>query len=136
MLVFLALILIGVTTVLSNSDDDLTVGKLILGIALVVIAQAVQAFQTIVEEQLLHDSTTPLMQIVAWEGFWGFCICSFISIPAAYFLHTSPGDGLSEDTPDSFYMMYFRPMLILFFVIYIMCIALFNIFGMFMFAPS
>ena len=132
--VIVALVLIGVTTVLSNSNADLSAGKMVLGVMLVVIAQAIQAFQTIAEEQLLHDSTTPPMQIVAWEGFWGFCICSFIGIPMAYFIHTSPGDGLSEDTPDSFYMMSLKPMIILLVVLFILFVALFNIFGMFMFA--
>eukprot|EP00770_Monocercomonoides_exilis_P003083 MONOS_3062.1-p1 / transcript=MONOS_3062.1 / gene=MONOS_3062 / organism=Monocercomonoides_exilis_PA203 / gene_product=integral membrane protein, putative / transcript_product=integral membrane protein, putative / location=Mono_scaffold00068:88169-89492(-) / protein_length=343 / sequence_SO=supercontig / SO=protein_coding / is_pseudo=false len=130
-LVFTALIILGATALLSGGAKGVTFGRLIVGVILVVLAQAIQAFQTIVEEQLLHDSTTPPMAIVAWEGFWGFCTCTFLCMPIVYFVRTTPGDGLQEDIADTFVMMANSPVIIVFALAFVCSILLFNIFGMF-----
>jgi hypothetical protein len=44
-------------------------GMQIAAVGFLIIAQALQAFQTVVEEHLLHDVSAS--EVCAFEGFWG-----------------------------------------------------------------
>ena len=104
--------------------------KISLGILLVVLAQALQATQTIVEEKLLHDVDAPATLIVGMEGLYGLLLCSCISMPIAYFLPGEEGQGLHEDTLDSFAMIGYSQVLLWVCVLYVLVILVFNLFGM------
>ena len=101
-----------------------------LGILLVVLAQALQATQTIVEEKLLHDVDAPATLIVGMEGLYGLLLCSCISMPIAYFLPGPEGQGLHENTLDSFVMLWKNPALLWVCIAYVVVILVFNLFGM------
>ncbi|KAK2948443.1 putative Solute carrier family 35 member F6 [Blattamonas nauphoetae] len=129
--VFLSLCILGVTAVLSDaSTKKITFSRTLVGVGLVVGAQCVQAFQTIVEEKFLHDSNTRPLLIVGFEGIWGILFCTFLFMPIAYFIPTTPGDGLCEDFWDSLVMLRNNPQLVLFSLAYMVSILLFNVTGM------
>ncbi|KAK2949414.1 putative Solute carrier family 35 member F6 [Blattamonas nauphoetae] len=126
------LVVLGVSAVIGDPESkDVTVGKVILGVVLVVLAQGVQGFQTIVEEQFLHDSSTPPMQIVAFEGIWGFLFATFFFMPICYFIPGEPGNGLTEDFADAWVMIANDPLIVVWTVCYMTSILMFNITGMF-----
>jgi len=104
--------------------------KTILGILLVVAAQALQAFQTILEEKFLHDMEAPEPFIVGMEGLYGLLLCSAISMPVAYFLPGPEGLGVHENSLDSFVMITKNPVLLAVILVYIVVILIFNLFGM------
>jgi hypothetical protein len=104
--------------------------KMIVGIALVILAQFMQALQTIIEEKLLHDVQAPATLIVGMEGVWGLLFCSFISMPIASALPGAEGDGLYENTLDSFVMMYNNPAILGLVLGYVVVVLLFNLYGM------
>jgi hypothetical protein len=43
----------------------------IVAVGLLIISQALQAFQTVVEEHFLHDILATASELCAFEGFWG-----------------------------------------------------------------
>eukprot|EP00727_Mastigamoeba_balamuthi_P012871 m51a1_g8206 putative integral membrane (376) ;mRNA; f:50511-52025 len=112
------------------ADGLPTAVKMVVGIALVFFAQFMQASQTIIEEKLLHDVQAPATLIVGMEGLWGFLLCSLICMPIAYVLPGKEGDGLHENTLDSFVMLYNSPAILGLVIAYVAVILLFNIYGM------
>jgi hypothetical protein len=70
------------------------------------IAQALQAFQTVVDEHLLHDVSATASEVCAFEGFWGLHLQVFIAMPLANILPETAGEGLFEHTIDSFQMVF------------------------------
>jgi len=121
------------SSLVSSSEEPFPLSpalKITLGILLVVAAQALQAFQTIIEEKFLHDMEAPEPFIVGMEGLYGLLLCSFISMPIAYFLPGREGLGLHENTLDSFVMVSKNPVLLAVNLVYIVVILVFNLFGM------
>jgi len=114
----------------SNKPKGPGVGKIILGIGLVIFAQLLQAFQTIVEEKLLHDVDAPATLVVGMEGLYGLLLCSFVSMPIAYFLPGKEGNGLHENTLDSFVMIWKNKTLLIFIALYVFFILIYNVYGM------
>ena len=55
-----------------QSGTVVSTGYQILGIGLIVLGQAVQAAQFVVEEKLMADMSAPPLLIVGMEGVWGF----------------------------------------------------------------
>ena len=54
------------------------------------------AVQFVFEETLLKDRAYPPLQVVGWEGVWGFCLCLFVALPITYFIPAPvgpPGSG-------------------------------------------
>merc|ERR1719330_691807 len=90
------------------AEDDAGAGgstdTLLLGMALALAGQVVQAAQVIAEEWLLTDVDLPGLQIVGFEGFWGTLIMLVVAFPLLYYL---PGvdRGHLEDEPDAFSMV-------------------------------
>jgi len=72
----------------------------LLGIALALGGQVVQAAQVIAEESLLKDMELPGNQIIGFEGLWGLLIMIAIVFPMLYLL---PGNdnGSAENLQDS-----------------------------------
>jgi len=114
----------------SSSETSSNVLLMALGIVLVVLAQALQAFQTILEEKFLHDLDAPETLIVGMEGLYGLLLCSCISMPIAYFLPGEEGVGLHENTLDSFVMLTHNWVLLVIMLVYVVVILIFNLFGM------
>ncbi|KAA6383605.1 MAG: Solute carrier family 35 member, partial [Streblomastix strix] len=134
--VVIAIVMLGIAATLTSAQEGDTskktpIGLVLIGCILVIFAQAIQGFQTIVEETLLHDSTTPPMTVVGWEGFWGFMMCTFFMVPLTYFIRSTPGNGLTEDFIDTWVMLSNNYLIIIFAVGFFFSILMFNVFGMF-----
>lgn len=78
--------------------------KMILGMAMVVLGQVVQAAQVIAEEWLLTDVDLPEIEIVGYEGMWGVLMMLLVVYPILWLM---PGDdhGHQEDPLDCFAML-------------------------------
>ncbi|EKE40737.1 hypothetical protein ENUP19_0203G0044 [Entamoeba nuttalli] len=99
----------------------------LIGISLILIAQFLQAFQTILEEQFLHDIKAPVSFIVGLEGLYGLIICSIMMpIMGLDFIPK----GLYEDTLDTFIMLGNSAALICITIAYVFSILAFNVTGM------
>ncbi|KAJ6226278.1 hypothetical protein M0813_10968 [Anaeramoeba flamelloides] len=100
-----------------------------IGVMLVILAQFIQALQTIIEETLLHDydDTNPA-HIVSFEGLWGLCLCVFISAPIAYYIPEK--SGFKEDSIDTFVMLSNSSFLVVITIFYILVILMYNYSGM------
>ncbi|KAJ6226381.1 hypothetical protein M0813_10902 [Anaeramoeba flamelloides] len=100
-----------------------------IGVMLVILAQFIQALQTIIEETLLHDydDTNPA-HIVSFEGLWGLCLCIFISAPIAYYIPEK--SGFKEDSIDTFVMLSNSSFLVGITICYVLVILMYNYSGM------
>ncbi|KAH3758412.1 solute carrier family 35 member F6 [Pelomyxa schiedti] len=114
----------------STGDSGTPAWELVLGMILVIAAQFLQALQTIVEETLMHDVKAPPTLIVGMEGVWGFVLCTFISMPIAQVLPGPEGEGLHEDSVDSFIMLGNSNELLGLAIGYVLVILIFNLYGM------
>ncbi|KAJ4455754.1 putative Integral membrane protein [Paratrimastix pyriformis] len=105
------------------------------GIGLVVFAQLLYACQNIIEDALLHPTgrrvaAPPPALVVAWEGLWGFLLCSAVAFPVAAALPGEEGTGLHEDTWDTFVMLFSSGLVAGLVAVYVICIFCFNLTGM------
>ncbi|KAJ5075222.1 hypothetical protein M0811_07575 [Anaeramoeba ignava] len=110
-IVVIGLVLVGVATLkapedTSNGSSSVTLRA--IGIVLVIISQFVWALQTIFEEQLLHDINASEWAIVGKDG-----------------------NGVHEDSLDTFVMLYHSGVLIAYTLTYIAAIFAINILGMY-----
>jgi hypothetical protein len=126
---------VGLSAILNGSDDgssiqNASVGMKTLAMGLIIIAQALQAFQTIVEEQLLHDVDARESEVVAFEGFWGLFLQTFIAMPLANILPEDAGEGIFEHSIESFMMLFSSWKLVGLVIAYSVAIAGLNITGM------
>lgn len=87
-----------------QQTEPVPVGKMVLGMVLVFVAQGIQALQTVIEEHLLQGIEAPANMVVGMEGVWGFVLTAFVALPIAYFLPGEEGSGLHEDFIDSLYL--------------------------------
>lgn len=102
--------------------------SLTFGIAMVLLAQIVQAAQVVAEEWLMKDVDLPMFQIVGWEGFWGCLVMIVVVFPL---LQVLPGQdaGSMENTMDTFVMIYNSHGVLLCCLIYVFSCATFNATG-------
>jgi len=103
------IICVGLASVWGDSSaggggEGSSAGMLLVGMGLALGGQVVQAAQVVAEEWLLKDCDLPGLQIVGFEGVWGFLIMICVAFPILYSL---PGDdyGHVEDEPDAFAMI-------------------------------
>lgn len=132
----LGITLVGVSAILGKGESNastahVSTGMQILAMCLVVIAQALQAFQTVIEEQLLHDVDATENEIVSFEGLWGLYFSTFFTIPIAQILPESLGDQMFEHTGETFLMISNSLPIFIFIIIYMIAILGYNMTGMF-----
>lgn len=128
-IVVIAIAIVGVSAVISTgvSVVGVTQGQVVLAIFLCIGAQILQAAQIMVEDYLLHDVTAPPTLIVGMEGVWGIVLTAFVFLPITMYLPGTDGNGIHENTLDTFEMMK-NNKLILGFVIFRMIVAfIFNV---------
>jgi len=130
-----ALALLGVSLVsvaaLSNEHDSSQSSgnkHAAFGVGIVLIAQAVQAAQIILEEQLLNDVAMDPMLIVGVEGIWGLLFVAII-MPVLYVL---PGSdhGHAEDSYDTAAMIQNNSLVQQVILMYMISVATYNVSGM------
>jgi drug/metabolite transporter (DMT)-like permease len=81
------------------------VSEIFTGFVLAIASNGVRAFQTILEEKLLHDSGINGATLTAYEGIWGTYICVFILLPLCQIVSPTHGWGFYENTVESFQML-------------------------------
>ena len=102
----------------------------VLGVVLVIVAQALVALMVIIEEQLLHDvkDSDPVF-IMGLSGLYGTAMCAGVFMPLAAAMPGAEGNGLHEDTLDTFAMLRSSRTLLVLALCYIVAISAFNLFG-------
>ncbi|EAY18335.1 hypothetical protein TVAG_254470 [Trichomonas vaginalis G3] len=133
----LGITIVGLSAVLgksnssTNSASKVPAGMQVIAMVLIVIAQALQAFQTIVEEQLLHDVDATENEIVSFEGLWGLYLSTFLAIPVAQIIPESAGENLFEHSGETFIMIAHSLIIFIFIILYMLAILGYNMTGMF-----
>ena len=133
LLIVLALAVVGISSVCSTGVGKAGVsqGQVIMAIFLTIGSQIIQASQIVVEDFLLHDMTASPVLIVGLEGMWGTIITCTIFLPIIQNIGGEEGNGVHEDTLDTFQMIGDNPTLLAFCILYVFFILLYNVTGMF-----
>ena len=132
-LVICALSIVGVAAVSSTGVGKAGVsqGQVVMAICLTVGSQLVQASQIVVEDFLMHDMTASPVLIVGLEGLWGTIFTLSIFLPITQFTTGPEGNGVHEDTIDTLVMIKNNPILLIFVILYVLVILLYNVTAMF-----
>ncbi|OHT03966.1 hypothetical protein TRFO_28620 [Tritrichomonas foetus] len=88
-----------------SSDSNQPISNIFFSFIILIFAHGVQAFQTILEEKLLHDEGINGATLTACEGTWGFYIMSFFVMPISSILPPTAALELYENTLESFQMI-------------------------------
>ncbi|EAY08120.1 hypothetical protein TVAG_497440 [Trichomonas vaginalis G3] len=131
--IIIALAIVGFAAVASTGvgKAGVTTGQVVMAIALTVGSQLIQASQIVVEDFLLHDLTCSPVLIVGLEGMWGTIITCALFLPIIQNMKGPEGNGIHEDTLDTFIMIKNNTVLIIFVIFYVLVILLYNVTGMF-----
>jgi len=127
LLVLLGLGLVGLASVLFGVSSASAPHPL-TGDIIIVCAQLVAAVQMVVEEKFISKYNVPPLQVVGWEGVWGFSILSCIIVVMYYIPGSSAGNHL-ENAPDAFVQLKNSWIVLVAVVGNILSIAFFNFFG-------
>lgn len=135
LIITIALVIVSVSIIANTgvSKAGTPIGQVIGAIFITILAQVVQATQVVVEDFLMHDMTAPPILIVGLEGMWGMIITCILFIPTTQFAFTNmdEGNGVHEDTLDTFKMIGNSNVLIAFVIVYILVILAYNITAMY-----
>ncbi len=134
----LGLSVVGYSGFLSSKEDQhnhpsTTASQTLLGILLIVTAEAVQALQIVAEDFLMSaaDTQIPPVEVVGYEGVFGVILMSAVVLPGLQFSRFgSEGNGLQEDTVESFKMLSRSPRLVQCALAYVVLMAGYNLAGM------
>jgi len=126
-LVLLGLGVVGLASVLFGSKTDSAPNPLV-GDIIIVCAQVVVAIQMVIEEKFISKYNVPPLQVVGWEGIWGFSILSCILVVMYYIPGSSAGNHF-ENAPDAIVQLGNNWTVLLAVVGNIFSIAFFNFFG-------
>ena len=133
-IIVISLGLVGYSSVLINGFGRAGVSstKVIISIVLVLSSQCLGAFRIVIEDEVLHDMTASPYLVVGVKGIWGTFIVTFILMPILQFTSFlgNEGEGLHEDTIDTFIMLKNNMNIILLLIIIIFLVGAFNIFAM------
>ncbi|GMI38101.1 hypothetical protein TrCOL_g12404 [Triparma columacea] len=132
----IALVVAGVSVVgyvsIKYSGDDSTKSQssVMLGNALVIVAQAMVALQMVVEEKIINSHGAPALKAVGFEGVFGFVILGILLVPL-YYIQVSGGahDYPIEDAVDAMIQISNSGEIQIALTGYICSIAFFNFFG-------
>eukprot|EP00906_Rhabdomonas_costata_P033181 RCo046732 len=123
--------LVGLATAWSspNHSKRHSKGKEILGFFLILVAQLLQASQTVIEEFLLKDVNLDALIVVGYEGVYGTVVCLAVVLPLCQAL---PGSdmGSFENTVDSAAMLVHSVFLVVVQLSDLLSTLLYNYFGM------
>ena len=127
--------IVGISSIFNNNDDsdnlqNVSIKMQVLGMFLIIIAQGLQAFQTIIEEELLHDVNATESEIVSYEGIWGFFLSTFIAMPIVNMTPETAGEGIYENSIESFYMISNSWRILIAEIFYIFIVICYNQTGM------
>eukprot|EP01138_Halocafeteria_seosinensis_P001550 gb/GECG01001588.1/.p1 GENE.gb/GECG01001588.1/~~gb/GECG01001588.1/.p1 ORF type:complete len:410 (+),score=26.20 gb/GECG01001588.1/:1-1230(+) len=134
--VMIGTVLVGVSGFVCKNQKSNDAPNQSAGNTIIILAQIVVAFQMVVEEKFISGYNIPSLQVVGWEGFWGFSVLTFLLLPMYYIpkpsaLATSDNsiEEHFESAPDAAAMMGRNYLLSIAVVGTILSIAFFNFFG-------
>jgi hypothetical protein len=101
---------VGISAAFNKKDSNSSIantpiGLQIVAMALILIGQGIQAFGTILMEVFLHDIDGLPYEIAAFEGFWGLFLSTFIAMPIANIVPEDAGEGIFEQSLETFLML-------------------------------
>ena len=111
----------------SDNSDNIT--RIFFSFIILIMAHGISAYQTILEEKLLHETSIDSVQLISFEGIWGTYICIFICLPICSILPFNRTIGIYENTIESFIMLSKSYTLDLLLLGYMASISLYQFFG-------
>lgn len=103
------LTIVGVSDMLSSGSSTKNTDHIIIGDVLIILAQIVTAAQMVLEEKFVNSQRVSPLQVVGWEGFFGFTTMAVLLVPM-YFIKVGNGvfnnpEGQIEDAIDAWYQI-------------------------------
>lgn len=130
----LGIALVGSSTLLLGTKPDDTSGSgngdILFGMLLIVLSQAVQAAQVTFEDFFMADLAIPPLKIVGYEGLFGSLMMIGIMLPMVQHLPGKEGNGIHEDSIDTWHMIMNSPMIASILVLDMFAMLAYNISGM------
>lgn len=117
----------------STDEDTKSDAQKVMGSLLIIASQAVQAGQIVVEEYVLKDVNMPALEIVGWEGIWGFIMMILVAYPFAFIVpgeKPSPLGTSLEFFGDAFIQLFTNGKIALTCFLFIIAVLFYNMFGM------
>jgi drug/metabolite transporter (DMT)-like permease len=71
----------GVATHILGQENDLNMHRQLVGDVLIIAAQIITAVQVVYEEKVVKKHNIPVLQMVGWEGVWGFIVLGILLVP-------------------------------------------------------
>lgn len=99
-----------------------------LGVVILLLAQVLQAAQMVLEEWLMKSVKLPGLQIIGWEGTWGFLILLLVIHPLVWIMPGSD-NGHVEDPFDTVAMLRSSASLVAIVLVYTFSVAAYNVAG-------
>ena len=126
------IIVVGISSIFSSSSVTVhySAGIQIIAMILVFIAQGLQAFQTVLEEELLHDIDATEYEVITYEGLWGLFMMTFIALPIANIVPESWGEGIFEQSIETCIMLSHSIPLVIASLVYIATVLFYNLTGL------
>jgi drug/metabolite transporter (DMT)-like permease len=131
--VVLGIILVGVSAILGDSQNSKKVASQtmqLIAMVFVMFSQALQAVRAVAEEKILHDIDADPPEIIGFEGTWGLYVLTFVGLPLANILPESLGEGIYEDSVESFLMIGSSLELMLLMFGYFVAVCFYNVSGL------
>jgi drug/metabolite transporter (DMT)-like permease len=131
--VIFGVVLVGVSAVAEEAPSekhDVPMGKQLVAMVLVLFGQMLQSIRAIVEERILHDIDASPPEIIGFEGNWGVYVLVLIGLPLANILPESTGEGIYEDSLESFKMLFGSFKLGMLMVGYCAAVCCYNVSGL------
>eukprot|EP00889_Picochlorum_renovo_P008101 jgi/Picre1/35131/NNA_002594.t1 len=97
---------------------------------LIVLSQAVQAAQITFEDFFMADLAIPPLKIVGYEGVFGTAMMLSIMLPLVQFLPGKDGNGIHEDSIDTWHLIVNTPVIARILVMDMFALLAYNISGM------
>ena len=109
--------------------NNTSLNQIILSLILMFLAQIIRAIQYSLEEYYLKDLNLSEYMVLGYEGLIGFLITTLIIMPISQFIDSTEGNGIHEDSIDTFIMLKNNNMIIFWVILFIILIFFNNIFG-------
>jgi len=132
----LGITMVGCSTILSAKQDadknatQADAGQVLFGMLLIILSQAVQAAQITFEDFFMADLAIPPLKIVGYEGLFGSLMMLGIMLPIVQHLPGKDGDGIHEDSVDTWQMIQNTPIIAVIVFLDMFALSAYNISGM------
>eukprot|EP00892_Ulva_mutabilis_P009770 jgi/Ulvmu1/7165/UM034_0073.1 len=127
------IVLVGLSSVLSGeggSQIQVTPTQVAIGMALIVLSQAVQAGQITFEDYFMSEMSVAPMKIVGYEGVVGSILMICVMAPIVRLLPGKEGEGIHEDIVDTVHMITSSPRLAAVLTVQMLGLLAYNYCGM------